>query len=252
MIHALIIDDEPHNLIMLRALLEENCPNINVLDTADSADLAFEKIKEYQPQLIFLDIKMPNKTGFDLLRMFTQINFEVIFVSAFNEYALKAFDFSALDYILKPIDYTKLIKAVSKAEQRIAEKNKTNHLLHFVKTIDEKNDLLHKITLHHKDTVLLLDINDIVFIEGDGDVCNIKTKDNTTYTSSKRLNMFEDLFQGTGNFLRITKSVMVNIHYIKSYSKGEPCIIELVTQHYFEVARRKKLEITALLKTKLR
>lgn len=251
MIPALLIDDELHNINMLKALLEDNCPNINVVDVADNADSAFEKIKVHNPQLIFLDIKMPQKTGFDLLRMFTKINFEVIFVSAFNEYAINAFEFTAIDYILKPLDYIKLIKAVEKAEKRIAEKIHSQNVLHFVKTIDEKNDLLHKITLHHKDNVVLVDINDIVYIEGNGDICNIKTKENKTYTSSKRLNVFEELLQNSGIFLRINKSMLLNILYIKSYSKSEPWIIELTTQQQFEIARRKKMEITALLKTKL-
>lgn len=252
MIPTLLIDDELHNINMLKALIEDNCPNINVVDVADNADSAFEKIKLHNPQLIFLDIKMPNKTGFDLLRMFTKINFEVIFVSAFNEYAINAFEFSAIDYILKPLDYIKLIKAVEKAEKRISEKNQNQNVLHFVKTIDEKNDLLHKITLHHKDNVVLVDLIDITHIEGNGDICNIKTKENKTYTSSKRLNAFEELLQNSGIFLRINKSVIINIHYIKSYSKSEPWIIELTNQNQFEIARRKKFEITAMLKTILK
>jgi two-component system LytT family response regulator len=108
-VSALIIDDEEHNRNVLHTLLEKYCPLIKIVGEAFDVDDAYEKINKLKPQLIFLDIKMPNKSGFDLLRLFDNINFEVVFVSAFNEYAITAFDFNALGYILKPIDYVKLI-----------------------------------------------------------------------------------------------------------------------------------------------
>ncbi len=103
MITAIIIDDEQHNRNVLQTLLQKHCQDIKVLDEAGNAADAFFKIVEQNPQLVFLDIKMPGKSGFDLLKMFKEINFEVIFVSGFDEYAIHAFEFNALDYILKPI-----------------------------------------------------------------------------------------------------------------------------------------------------
>ncbi|MGZ5486577.1 MAG: LytR/AlgR family response regulator transcription factor, partial [Nitrososphaeraceae archaeon] len=102
MISAIIIDDEVHNRNVLKTLLEKYCPMIKVIEECGNAIDAFDKINELKPQLIFLDIKMPGKSGFDLLKMFSGIDFEVIFVSAFNEYAITAFEFNALGYILKP------------------------------------------------------------------------------------------------------------------------------------------------------
>src|ERR1700758_3090542 len=136
MITALLVDDELHNIIMLQSLLKENCPQVRILDAASSADEAYAKINVLKPHLVFLDIMMPTQSGFDLLRRFEKIDFEVVFVSAFNEFAIYAFDFNAIDYILKPIDYTKLIRSVEKASQRIIKRATADDLVLFVKTID--------------------------------------------------------------------------------------------------------------------
>jgi two-component system LytT family response regulator len=135
MITAIIVDDEKHNVVMLQSLLKENCPEINVVDFAYNVESAFEKINTIKPQLVFLDIKMPKKSGFDLLRLFPEINFEVIFVSAFNEYAITAFEFNALGYILKPIDYVALQKTVKNASSIIYARNnlQNNDISQFLK-----------------------------------------------------------------------------------------------------------------------
>lgn len=135
---AIIIDDEEHNRNVLNTLLKKHCPLVQIIAEAANVEDAFEKIKNKKPQLIFLDIKMPNKSGFDLLKLYDVIDFEVIFVSAFNEYAITAFDFNALGYILKPIDYSKLIKVVDKAILKIDSNQQNNNVLHFIKTLEEK------------------------------------------------------------------------------------------------------------------
>jgi two-component system LytT family response regulator len=249
MITAIIVDDEMHNRNVLKILLSKHCPNIKIIEESDSADAAYRKINELKPQLVFLDIKMPEKSGFDLLKMFTEIRFEVIFVSAFNEYAVNAFEFNVLDYILKPIDYFKLIKAVTKASQKIATNTGSGGILHFIKTLDEKNDLINKFSLHHNGKVVLVNVSEISFIEAKKDFCRVNLFDNTHYTSSKDLKMFENVLQQAGNFIRINKSVIINTDFLKSYTKGEVCIIELKTLQAFEVSRRKKSEIIGKIKS---
>jgi two-component system LytT family response regulator len=253
MVSALIVDDEKHNVVMLQSLLKENCPDITILDTAHNADTAYEKINSLKPQLVFLDIKMTGKSGFDLLRQFSGINFEVIFVSAYNEYAITAFEFNALGYILKPIDYVALQKTVNKAISIINARDTINNheIAQFIKTLEDKGDRINKILVHHNDKVVLLNVRDFVYIEGKTDYCEINLNDKSHYTSSKELKKFEDLLNEIGSFIRINKSIIVNTDYIKSYTKGEICEITVSTGQVFEVSRRKKTDIISLLKARL-
>lgn len=245
---AIIIDDEEHNRNVLKVLLAKYCSYVNVIEESSNADDAFEKINKLHPQLVFLDIKMPNKSGFDLLKMFDSIDFEVIFVSAFNEYAITAFEFNALGYILKPIDYSKLLRVVDRAVYKINSNKQNNDLRHFIKTIEEKNDLINKIPIHVNDKVFLINISDIISVESQGNLCQLKLLDNENYYSSKDLKLFEALLEKSGNFIRISRSVIVNIDHIKSYGKGEICDIELINGSIYEVPRRKKTEVLRKMK----
>lgn len=248
LVTAIIIDDEEHNRNVLNVLLKKYCSTVNVIAEASNADNAFEKINKLKPQLVFLDIKMPKKSGFDLLKMFDTINFEVIFVSAFNEYAITAFEFNALGYILKPIDYTKLVNAVGKAVVKINSNQQNYDLPIFIKTIEEKNDLISKISVHINDKVYLLPIVDIVSVEATTNVCELVLIDCSRYHSSKNLKLFENMLEKVGNFIRISKSLIININYIKSYSKGEVCILEMQNGISHEVSRRKKAEVLTKIK----
>jgi two-component system LytT family response regulator len=248
MITALIIDDEAHNRNVLKTLLHKYCSQIEVLAESDSAEDGYKKILQHEPQLVFLDIKMPGRSGFDLLKMFTEINFEVIFVSAYNEYAIDAFEFNALDYIVKPIDYAKLIKAVAKATAKIEADGNGNSILHFIKTLDEKNDLINKLSFHHNGKVAFANVSEVAFIEAKVDLCEINFVDKSKFTSCKSLKLYENLLKPVGHFMRINKSVLINADHIKGYTKGEPCIVELGNGNSFEVSRRKKAEILSKLR----
>jgi two-component system LytT family response regulator len=248
---AIIIDDEDHNRNLLQTLLKKYCPLIDVICEAANVDDAYEKINTKKPQLIFLDIRMPGKSGFDLLKQFKKIDFEVIFISAFDEYAITAFEFNALGYILKPIDYSKLIKTVDKAVLKINPNQLNEEIIRFTKTIGNKNDLINKISVHHNDKVLFINISEIVSVEGQGNVCEIKLLNNKNYFSSKDLKLFEAMLEKTGNFIRISRSVIINIDSIKSYSKGNICDIELINGLVYELPRRKKAEILSKVKLKI-
>lgn len=243
LISALIVDDEEHNRNVLNKLIQKYCPQIQILAEATNADDAYTLINNKQPQLVFLDVKMPLKSGFDLLKMFNVINFEVIFVSAFNEFAVTAFEYNALGYILKPIDYNKLIITVNKAILKINLREQSNDVLQFVKTLEPNNDSISKIAVHHKEKVVLLDIKDVLSIEADQGICCIKLVSQQQYHSTKELKLFEGMLKDLGNFIRISKSVILNLHFIASYQKGEFCIIEMKNGEAFEVSRRKKAEV---------
>src|SRR5687768_10816640 len=129
MMKCILVDDEKGNRDVLSSYLEKYCPEVKKTGEAESADEAYELINRQQPDLVFLDIRMPGKSGFELLRMFKEIKFEVIFVSGFDEFAVQAFDFNAIDYILKPIDFQKLVSSVKRACERYGQKHPPENIL---------------------------------------------------------------------------------------------------------------------------
>lgn len=248
MITALLIDDEEHNRSALGTLIRSHCPELTVVGEAADANEGCAKIVALQPQLVFLDIQMPRKNGFDLLRMLPNVNFEVIFVTAFNKYAIRAFEFNALGYILKPVDQCKLVKVVERATDRLRNNVQQDMVLHFVDTFPDDNNLVSKLSVHYNDRVVFIKTKEISCIEAGDGKTTIWLNDQSRYYSSKRVGDFEDLLEPTMNFIRLNKSVMINSHHIRNYSKGEPCFITMNDGRSFEVSRRRKSEMLKRLK----
>lgn len=247
-IKAVLIDDEVSNRLVLNSLLKRYCPIIEVIGEATSALDGVNVINELQPDLVFLDVKMPIHTGFDMLRMFDEIPFRVVFITAHDEFAIQAFEFNAIDYLLKPVDYTKLVKAVDKVALNI-QQNKWTDSVQFVKSLDEKSQQLKSISFHGKDKVTLVNIDKISFIQADRNYCDVITETNDRYVSTKTLAEYEVMLGPYSNFLRINKSVIINIDYIKEYSKGSVCFIHMLHgEEEMEVSRRKKGEILQYIK----
>lgn len=245
---CIIIDDETANLNVLNNMIGKHCSDIAVLGFARSAEEGYKLIMETEPDIVFLDIKMPEKTGFDLLLMFKEIRFHIIFVTAFDQYAIQAFEFNALDYILKPIDHTKLIRAVNKVRAGIQHKE-VNNAIHFIHNLDEKSQLIRSILLHHQDKVHVVDLNDICYVQASRGYSEIVTTSNQKFLSAKLLSDYEDLLSPFTNFLRVNRSMLINIHHITDYSKGATCFINVKNSgNEIEVSRRKKTEIIQYLK----
>jgi len=245
-IKTLLIDDEQDSREVLMELLKDFSNEIEIIGEAWNVDEAFREINEKMPQLVFLDIQMPRANGFALLKKFEQIPFEVVFVTSFDEYAINAIKFSALDYLLKPVEPEDLATAVKKAINSIRMKYNNGpqviNLLHSLEG-DVKD---RKIALHSGDKVKLLSENQILYIEGDARYSHVFMNTGENYTTPKFLKDFEEYF-GSG-FVRISKSYLINIRQIKEYSKGEPCVIEMIDGKTFEVSRRKKGEVLERLK----
>jgi len=247
-ISAVLVDDEVSNRMVLTSLLKRYCPVIEVVGEAASALEGVSVINELQPELVFLDVKMPVHTGFDMLRMFDEIPFRVVFITAHDEFAIQAFEFNAIDYLLKPVDYTKLVKAVDKVASNI-QHNQSTDSVQFVKSLDEKSQRLRSISFHGKDKVTLVNIDKISFIQADRNYCDVITETNDRYVSTKTLAEYEVMLGPYPNFLRINKSVIINIDYIQEYSKGSICFIHMLHgETEMEVSRRKKSEILQYIK----
>lgn len=247
-INALVVDDEILNRDLITKLILKTNSNYNVVGDAENIEVAYKLINELKPDVVFLDIKMPGGNGFDLLRKFENPPFEVVFITGFDEYAIQAFEFNALDYILKPIDTTKLKNTLDKVFMRLGNKLATSQNLNQIASYyDAANLTITRIPIHYKDKVVLIEINDIVSIQADEGCTQFRMINSEVYISSKQLISFEFLIDPHKNFIRVNKSTFVNLKYLKTYSKGHTCLISLTNGESFEVSRRKKSEILAIL-----
>lgn len=250
-VKAIIIDDEASNRTLIKKLVTELNANFEVLGEAENVKQAYELIKKLKPDVIFLDIKMPDGNGFSLLTKFDQIDFEVVFISGFDNYAMKAFEFNALDFILKPIDSHKLIKTLSKVQ--IAVEGKSAHsdrIKEIVNSYDLSQMIMTKIPVHAGNQVMLLELNELVSVRAEGGCTYFKTIKNEKYQSSKQISDFDFFYEHLPNFVKINKGICININFITNYSKGEPCFVTLIDNTSFEIPRRKKGEILELINKK--
>ncbi|RTL58383.1 MAG: response regulator transcription factor [Sphingobacteriales bacterium] len=244
MIKAIIVDDEPRNIRILKKLLEEFCPEVIIGGEAESAEAAINLIRTSHPDIVFLDIEMPFGNAFDLLDKLMPVNFQVIFVTAFDNYALKAFRYYALDYLLKPVDIEELKAAVKKAVDRVKEKNMSQALDVFIQTMKPTKNSLQKIGLPTNDGLIFTNIEDIVRCEASGSYTIIYLQDKQKFIVSKSLKEYEDLLP-EDNFCRIHHSHIVNLAYVKKYFKGRGGYIEMNDNTTIEVATRKRDEFLA-------
>ena len=245
-IKVLLVDDEQDSREVLRNLLESFTEQVEIIGEAGNVEDAYELINQKNPQLVFLDIQMPRANGFNLLKKFDKVPFEVVFVTSFDKYAINAIKFSALDYLLKPVLIPDLEITVKRAIESIETKtSKGLQIINLLHSIDgDKKEK--KIAIHSGDKVKLLREMNIMYIEGDQRYCHIFMDNNENFATPKYLKDFEDyLIDG---FVRISKSFLINVHQIKEYSKGDQCIIEMLNGKTFEVARRKKTEVLERLK----
>ncbi len=249
-IRSLIIDDELANHSVLQNLLSRHCPHITICGNAFSAEEGLMLIAQHRPDLIFLDIKMPRVSGFDMLRTMEHIPFEVIFISGFDEYAIQAFEFNAVDYVLKPIDYTRLTAAVTRAGERLGYRKKQDNsaIIHFIRSLDEQPDTIRRITLHQNEKVHIINLDEVVYIKAASTYSEILTTSSKKFLSAKSLGDFEIMLEPAGNFFRINRSMLINTNYITHYTKGSNCFIAMkYTNDEIEVSRRRKTAILAAL-----
>jgi two-component system, LytTR family, response regulator len=249
-IKALIVDDEYQGRSFLSKILAKLYPEIDVVDEASSIDEAVRKIGQHKPNLIFLDIIIQNQNGFDIFNLIDKIDFEIIFTTAHNEFAVKAFKFNAIDYLLKPIDLDELDNAIAKAKVRIeAAKSATpfqiENLINFVKNRDKP---FNKIAIPTSDGFILVPLDDIIYCESDGNYTNFFLKDGKKLTSSYTLKQYDEML-ADHNFFRAHKSYLVNVSHITRYLKGEGGTVIMSNGREIEISRRNKESLLRLIKT---
>lgn len=249
-IRTIIVDDEQNSREVLVQLLSAY-PQIQVIAEAKSAEEAFAKIKEQEPDLLFLDIQMPKGDGFSLLKKFERIDFELIFVTSFDQYAINAVKVSAIDYLLKPILTDELDFAIEKACKLIANKQAIQEKIDSLMQHLQKSSATQKLSVHVNGQVKLLACTDILMVEASGRYSTITLFNGSAYVIAKNLKAIEEELATEATFLRISKSQLINVDGVSSYSKNKLCLITLVNGKVLEVSRRKKAEIVHLLSTKI-
>jgi two-component system LytT family response regulator len=239
-LRTILIDDEPRGLNSMQKLLELNCPDVTIVGTCTNTDDAIERINQLNPDLVFLDIAMPVKNGFDLLRELKEPQFEVIFVTAHNNFMIEAFHFSAIDYLLKPVEDDLLIDAVKRAKKRIIDKSGSKNIETFLHNIQQRQSPQNmKLCVPSLKGFQVVELNDILYAEAAGNYTNFYFANQHPICTSKPIHEYEELL-GDAGFVRIHKSHVVNLLHVKEYLKGEGGSVILSNGKEIEVARRKK------------
>jgi len=241
MIRVAIIDDEKNSREVLKRLILETGIDIDIVGEADSVESGFEIINEVNPDLIFLDVEMLDGTGFGLLEKFEKINFDIIFSTAYDKYAIKAFKYSALDYLLKPINLSELEDAIQKFTEKEKGKGQENlsikMLLENLRT-DSQNK---KIALKSATKIDFVFMNKISCLVAQGAYTEVIMNDGEKVLSTNPLKHFNTMFEGSSMFFRISKSSLINLNQIKTFKKSID-IIELDNGEELELARRRRKE----------
>lgn len=245
MLNAIIIDDENRAIKTLQLILNEYCKDVNVIDTANSALEAIKKINNKLPDLIFLDIEMPNGNGFDVVEAFPKRNFDVIFVTAYNNYALKAIKFAVADYILKPIDIEEVVASINKIIERKKQSIKNQpDLTTLIQNI--KNQTQRKISIPTTNGIEFVLLNEILYVEADRSYCKIFLTQKRSIMISKSMNEIEQLLP-ENEFIKIHKSHIVNLAFVKKLLRTDGGTVELIDGTQLLIAKTKKEEFTSLL-----
>jgi two-component system LytT family response regulator len=242
MIKTLIIDDEENSRDFLEKMLLKYFPQkFFICEKCKSIDEAVIAIEKFNPELVFLDIQMPNKNGFELFKEVQNINFEVIFTTAYAEFAIDAIKWSALDYLLKPINYIDLLDTVKRYEKKIDKASQQEKLRLLIENLDLGDTSFKKVVFPTETGYEFIKVNSILYCEAQSNYCKIKCLDGSSLTISKTLKYVEELLPPT-IFQRIHKTYLVNINYVARFNKINEFIIELTNGENLPVSIRKKEE----------
>ena len=233
---VVIIDDEKKSREVLQKMLEAFCPDVQILGEADNVTTGVEIVKALQPEILFLDIEMRSGTGFDLLQQIDNSDFEVIFTTAYEEYAIKALRLGAIDYLLKPIDITELKNAIAKAVQKKEKDSGNQNLVDLIRNI--KNDRKHRISLSTLEGVFYVDIDQIIRCEASGAYTTFHLKNKTKVVTSKNLKEYE-LLLAEHNFFRVHHSHIINIDEVFMYIKSDG-VVEMKDGSQVSISGQKK------------
>lgn len=254
MITAVLIDDDVNLREGMKGLLSLYAPDINIIGEADSVATGIETLNKLNPQVVFLDIQMNDGTGFDILEKLSEINGKVtshvVFITAYEHYAIKAFRFSALDFLLKPVGPDELEKVIDKIRSVLEKDNDYSHIDLLLENIRKKADNFKRIALSNSDGIHLLDISDIIRCESDDNYTKFFIKNRKPILISKTLKEYEELLT-EHDFVRIHQSHLINLSYVKSYVKKDNGFVLMVDDSQLPISQRKREQLQEILLRKL-
>ena len=239
MIKAILVDDEVHCLDTLGLLLEDYCPEVQILDKCTSAEDALDSIEELKPALVFLDIEMPSMNGFEMLEHFPQIPFAVVFTTGYDQYAIRAIHFSALDYLLKPIDPEELVAAVHKVQSQshLPSLEQFKMLLH---QLQHKENEFKKLAIPTSEGFELIPVEQILYCEANNNYSLVFLKNKRKMVACRSLKEVEGQLQHFSFFLRVHYSYLINLNEVTKYVRGEGGYVIMSDGSSVNVARSRK------------
>ena len=241
MLRTIIIDDEAHQRLAIERMVNEYCPNLEVVEKADSVQSGLTAINKHKPDLVLLDIHLGDGTGFDLLDKFQTIDFKIIFITAHDQFAVKAFRFSALDYLLKPLDPDDLAGAVAKVSD-VMQRDFHVQLANLKEHIDSAGRDQKKIIIKTHDHIHLVPVNEILYCRSDNNYVTFSLINKNEIVASANLKDYEEILAGSG-FFRVHKSYLVNLKYVRRLEKSQGGFVFLEGELKIPVAVRKRPEL---------
>ena len=245
MIKGVIIEDEQNARETLRILVEKYCKNVEVVGEANDVKSGLACINKHQPDLVFLDIEMPDGDGFDLLAQVRKFDFDIIFTTAYSEFAVQAFKYNTIDYLLKPIVHEELIQAVDKAEMELKTRDlseKFNQLLSYINKGKNKN----RIVLSTSERYDIVDISEIIMCKSDKNYTSFYLENGNVITVSKTMKEFQEILTNNG-FIRSHRQYFVNLDHIKSFGRTESNVIRLTRDLEAPVSTRNKEKLLEII-----
>jgi two-component system, LytTR family, response regulator len=234
-IRTVIIDDEPDCVNLLKFELTQHCPFVEVVGTFNSSTKALEQIANLNPDLVFLDIEMPVINGFEFLIKLMPVNFKVIFVTAYNQFALKAFRFNAIDYLLKPFDINDLIEAVAKVDKLV---NPSNFQIEKLQK-ELKGGAISKLAIPSQNGVSFIEIKDILYAEASNNYTKIVLLNGQEHLITKTLKDVQDVLEDM-HFLRVHRQYVINLNCVKQFFRGDSMYVVMDNNTNIPVARSQK------------
>lgn len=251
MITAVLIDDDKHLREGLKALLQRYTNEINIIGEAENVKSGVETLERLQPQVLFLDIHLSDGTGFDILEQLTKskgkTSTHIVFITAHEQYALKAFKFSALDFILKPVDPEELQNTIAKIKEAVGKSNSFEHIDLLLENIRKKVDNFKRIALSTSDGIHLFEVSDIIRCESKGNYTEFFIKNHKPLLISRTLKEFEEMLTEHG-FERIHQSHLINLSYLKSYIKSDGGYVIMADNSNIPLAQSKREKLQELIK----
>lgn len=253
-LRALIVDDELHARENLKFLLQNYCPEIEVIGMAGNVDTARDFVNDLKPQVLFLDICMPSETeGFDFLESLPEKKFQVVFVTAFKDYAIRALNANAIHYIMKPVDVDDLMMAVKKlisnSQLFLESHEQFANYIHSLENLSRSLRPLgsQRITIHHVKGFKIVDPNEFIYLEGEGNYTSIVFTDGTKYVDTKSIGVYEDILDPQ-QFFRIHKSHIVNIAYVKEFLNDDGHFVVMKDNTRLAISRLRVSQFLAFFK----